>query len=54
MYSQVQVPIPIHGKTTECVIKINFAFLYFSLITLKKTISWLRLRDTADTGNKKL
>ena len=26
MYSQVQVLIPIHGNTIECVVKINFVF----------------------------
>ena len=28
MYSQVQIPIPIHGNTIECVVKINFVLLY--------------------------
>ena len=27
MYSQVQVPIPIHGDTIECVVKIKFFFV---------------------------
>ena len=27
MYSQVQVPIPIHGDTIECVVKIKFVFV---------------------------
>ena len=27
MYSQVQVPILIHGDTTECVVKIKFVFV---------------------------
>ena len=26
MYSQVQVLVPIHGYTIECVVKINFIF----------------------------
>ena len=26
MYSQVQVSIPIHGNTIECVVEINFVF----------------------------
>ena len=35
MYSQVQVPIPIHGCTTECVVKIYFVFVIGAL-QLKK------------------
>ena len=27
MYSQIQIPIPIHGDTIECVVKIKFVFV---------------------------
>ena len=33
MYSQVQVPIPIHGNTIECAFKINLVF--FKVVKLK-------------------
>ena len=29
MYSQVQVPMPIHGSTIECAFKINFVLVFF-------------------------
>ena len=38
MYSQVQVPIPIHVNTRMCS---QFCLWYFSLIILKENISWL-------------
>ena len=35
MYSQVQVPILIHGNTIECVVKIDFVLVFFKVVKLK-------------------
>ena len=44
MYSQVQIPVPIHVNTIGFAVIVNFFHQYFSLITLKKLlISWLIL-----------
>ena len=42
MHLQVKVPIPIHGYTIECVVKINFVLAI--LVRQEKTISWFIVR----------
>ena len=35
MYSQIQLPIPIHGNTIECAFKINIVLGFIKVVKLK-------------------
>ena len=48
MYSQVQVPIPMHGNTIECVAKINFVFVILAWWFWKKDNNELTITYLTD------